>query len=337
MCNFVVRDIAFLTLTIGIVQAIRVNSTIGKRREDACIKCPSCLDPQGSCLKASDMVFQVLPECISNEDRIPQAQNPLCKRAMYMCPATGVLTSLPVFSDGEMNLLYTNYYTSQKRIESPHDARPMTQSADIVSHGALEMKTGLTILEIGCASGFVLYNLRHHAANGGSLICFEVDPSYFAELEHTFALIRRDTPTARTLLVKSLFHAGVVAAESVDVVTSSHVLEHISNPCTWLTEVKRILRPEGIVFTEIPIQYYDFRSTSPLAADFLNPDRERRRDYPGQFHVTLFGRLNVPDSYGQCPRVTSPFKNMMTLAGFEELWTAPAMQPNRYIFRKPMA
>lgn len=49
-----------------------------------------------------------------------------------------------------------------------------------------------------------------------------------------------------------------LSSGSVDVFTSSHVLEHVSDPCEWLAEVWRLLRPGGIVFTELPIQYFSF-------------------------------------------------------------------------------
>eukprot|EP00971_Amphidinium_carterae_P181859 3608763-Amphidinium_carterae.1 len=43
-----------------------------------------------------------------------------------------------------------------------------------------------------------------------------------------------------------------VQPESIDVFTSSHVLEHITDPCVWLAGLTKAMKAGGIVFTEVP-------------------------------------------------------------------------------------
>ena len=82
------------------------------------------------------------------------------------------------------------------------------------------------------------------------------------------------------------------------------MLEHVAEPCGFMEEAFRILRPGGLVFTALPIQYF---SPGLAAKDLALHNRflfgHRARNvtfrYIGQFHITLFGREGVKDAYGQ--------------------------------------
>ncbi|MEN9662641.1 MAG: hypothetical protein RL324_1590 [Verrucomicrobiota bacterium] len=64
-----------------------------------------------------------------------------------------------------------------------------------------------------------------------------------------------DTPELRELGEADLFYQGgtiPVAAESFDAVICSQVLEHIFTPAEFLVEIRRVLRPEGLLLLTTP-------------------------------------------------------------------------------------
>lgn len=69
---------------------------------------------------------------------------------------------------------------------------------------------------------------------------------------------------------------------SVDVITSSHVMEHVADPVSLISEMRRILRPGGAVLTVVPTQ---FRSPSYLIANDLPGEGPPR-------HVAYYSREN---------------------------------------------
>jgi len=179
----------------------------------------------------------------------------------------------------------------------------------VITQGIGAAASGLNIMEMGCAAGYLLYNLRWRAGHGGSLVCFEGDPDLQGPLEKTLRLAKAKTTGLRTKVMPQLFDAAGLGDASVDVFLSSHTVEHLASPCQWLADVHRILKPGGIVFTEVPEQYMD-------------PDHGLLR--PGtQFHLLYFNQQS--------------FEAMMIQSGFEkvqfEIVVGPAM---RSIFRKPL-
>ena len=85
------------------------------------------------------------------------------------------------------------------------------------------------------------------------------------------ATIRAGHRTSATL-VPRLFNGDDMEAESVDIFLSSHVIEHHPNPCLWMSQVWRVLRPGGVVFTEVPNQGND----------------RRVQENHGEFHLSFF-------------------------------------------------
>ena len=249
------------------------------------------------------------PECRRNPS--------FCTRKVYKLPTTGLKITLPIFTDAELGSLYATAYSGQFNLSGPTAQRP-TQQARMVE-SALDMlgysgATGLHIMEMGCAAGYLLYNLRRRASGqngrqGGTLSCFEGDPDYWKPLTQTLQRAKGNTPGLNTKFEPKLFGGSGLVNSSVDVFLSSHALEHVANPCSWLADVHRVLKPGGIVFTEVPDQYMD-------------PDRRRLR---GQFHLLFFN--------------AHAHEAIMTEAGFQKVPTAAAGRQAgpvlRSIFQKP--
>merc|ERR1719316_196354 len=233
----------------GMQKSTKVPATKAKRSckplQLSQLSVPSCL---GS--GVATVVEEERPDCSKYEE--------MCCRSVGSTPS-GVLITLPLFTSSELSDLYANAYTGQKKAKSPSDLRPMAQSAIIRETGRFNEDTsGLTIMEMGCADGFVLYDLRKLAGKGGRIVCFEADPDYSDSPRHlpaTFEKAKKDTPGLSTDIHKSLFDPSKVAAKSVDVFTSSHVVEHFADPCTWLQGLRTIMKPGGIIFTEVPNQH----------------------------------------------------------------------------------
>jgi len=302
--------------------------------EDAskeCLRCPSCLDPSRTCLTEEHLVFRVLPECTLFADKVPAKDNAMCKRSMYRCPTTGVLASLPLFTDAELSVMYGCYYTGQAAL-GLSDERWISEAKEIIKYGGFEHKRGLTIAEVGCAHGYVLYHLRDHAAGGGELIGIEPDPTFKGPAESTFAAAKKlVNGDLKTKLITALFKPDLVPANSLDVISSSQVVEHIADTCKFVTGVWKALKPGGIVYTDLPIQYYNFNASSQYATDFML--YKNGAIYRGEFHITLFGHEKLVDEFGGHPNGL-PFQRMMLLAGFEYVWHSNVK--NRYVFRKPI-
>ncbi|CAE8717070.1 unnamed protein product, partial [Polarella glacialis] len=137
---------------------------------------------------------------------------------------------------------------------------------------------------------FLLFKTSYLAGRGGSLTCFEagLDSVPFAEAQ--MARARRHVPLLKVRVVPSILDFELLAPKSVDLFLSSHVIEHMPDPCWFLDGLKRVLKPGGLVFTEVPDQ-------DPLG------DRTFRR--AGEIHLVFFNQKT--------------FRNMMVTSGFQLL------------------
>jgi len=94
------------------------------------------------------------------------------------------------------------------------------------------------VLDIGCATGALLENLREH---GWNVTGVEISPcAEYAKDERKLDV--RNVPLEDSNFLDSSF----------DVVLASHLIEHLNNPETFLAEVYRILKNDGYVFITTP-------------------------------------------------------------------------------------
>jgi len=292
-----------------------------------CLSCPHhlALHRPHRCVTSQDVVYPLLPECILTRHTIPAAHNVLCSRGFYQCPGSGVTMALPLFSTDEMNLLYGSYYRnagnksqmtlkafmSNTGLRHKYEGRGREQSAIIHHHAreAFGSARNLSIVEVGCMAGVALSFLGDLASDGGRLFCFEPQ----AHTWPTKEMLRYRAPGVQTSLYKSMLEPGVLGSSSVDVLTSSHVLEHMTDPTVWANEARRILKPGGIVFTELPYEHYKLEPNRTKVIDeyveWINKVKATR--YISTFHISLFGREKVGGEF--------PFNRMMQGLGFEVL------------------
>lgn len=227
-----------------------------------------------------------------------------CDRSIYELPGSGLKITLPTFTKAELKNMYATSYSGQAalNVTSP---RPIEQAQFIKEYASgISSKTGLHVVEMGCAGGFALYNVRKLATQGGHIECFEVDQDYHRIVKQTFAGTEREG--IKFTLRPQLFDGDALEPNSVDLFMSSHVAEHLTDPCAWMAGLMRVLKPGGYVFSEVPDQYMD-------------PDKEMRR---GQFHLLFFSK----DS----------FAKLMTDFGFEIGYVADVGGVVRSVLRKPL-
>lgn len=116
---------------------------------------------------------------------------------------------------------------------------------------AMGLKPG-SILEVGCTTGHFLSHARLRSWNPMGL-----------EISPTMAKYGREKLNLEIVISDDIKKAGF-SDQQFDVVYASNVLEHILDQTSFLFEVKRILKPKGTVFIEVPNQFRHLREVLKL-------------------------------------------------------------------------
>ncbi len=113
--------------------------------------------------------------------------------------------------------------------------------------GAAGNRRGLELLDVGCGSGTLIGLLKRRGFRPMG-VDFSAEAAAVAEKENGVRVV-----------TGSLIDAAF-PAQSFDVVTLFHVMEHVTNPREVLGEVARILRPGGVAILQVPnIDSWQFR------------------------------------------------------------------------------
>jgi 2-polyprenyl-3-methyl-5-hydroxy-6-metoxy-1,4-benzoquinol methylase len=114
------------------------------------------------------------------------------------------------------------------------DARFFKLEKTLLTHH----RAGASVLDIGCATGSLLYYLGQR---GWHVTGVEISPcAEYAKKERKLDI--RSVPLEENKFADSSF----------DVVLASHLIEHLNNPQSFLTETYRILKKDGRVFITTP-------------------------------------------------------------------------------------
>jgi ubiquinone/menaquinone biosynthesis C-methylase UbiE len=107
--------------------------------------------------------------------------------------------------------------------------------------GALGVRAGQTVVDVGCGPGTDLAALADLAGPAGLIIGVDRDADMLAEAR------RRHADRAEIVLRDGDAHALPLAGNSTDRVRTDRVMQHLRDPALVLREAARVLRPGGIV------------------------------------------------------------------------------------------
>jgi SAM-dependent methyltransferase len=104
------------------------------------------------------------------------------------------------------------------------------------------LRAGMSLLDVGCGPGTLTADLAARVAPG-EVLAVDVSAEVVAEAE---AHARKVGATNVSFTVGDFRSAGL-AAGSFDVVHAHQVLQHLRDPVGALTEMRRLVRPGGVV------------------------------------------------------------------------------------------
>jgi SAM-dependent methyltransferase len=151
------------------------------------------------------------------------------------------------------------------------DKRAAAQRAFILSH--LQVDGASRVLDIGCSAGSLL---AAFGADTPNLDGYEPDVM--------MAGLARARVPASARIVNELCDPAALPGDAYDLITLSHVFEHVLDPVDFLRHLLRATRPNGLVFIEVPNE-----SISEVM-------RQVRAPFRGKLHLSYFN----PDTLGRC-------------------------------------
>ena len=184
------------------------------------------------------------------------------KKSIYACGGGPHGTSsalfwitLPAPTPSELTEYYLHIYKGGSGVKTFDNVRIVGRFKFIESGVPIKkwldnmwkgQKKELVAVEIGCSRGFLLGSFSPYFALNGRLVCFEPTPalrrkSYLRNLNTSYEI------------VPPIFDISYFQPSSVDLFLSSHVIQHMSNPCEFVSQLFKIMKPGGIVFSEVPI------------------------------------------------------------------------------------
>ena len=141
------------------------------------------------------------------------------------------------------------YYKNLQTNRPVH--RTMTKALeDVCSFIMSDQKSGLSIMEIGGGTGEVSRAMANSARR-------------FILVEPSQALTAEDFSGTRVELIADFFPTDVIK-EKFDIIICRQVLEHTTDPLSFLTAVRAHLKPEGTAYIEVPRMDYIVENLSPI-------------------------------------------------------------------------
>jgi 2-polyprenyl-3-methyl-5-hydroxy-6-metoxy-1,4-benzoquinol methylase len=158
-----------------------------------------------------------------------------------LCTACGLVWTNPRPSAADLNAYYETSYRADYKGQTTPPIRKIVRgflgAAD--RRSTLRAFRARTMLDVGCGAGELVYLMRREGLDASGL-----EPGIaFADF-------------ARTVLDVPIQTAGVddatIAAESQDLVTMYHALEHVPDPMAVLMTVRPWIRQGGHLVVEVP-------------------------------------------------------------------------------------
>ncbi|HEY9077730.1 MAG TPA: class I SAM-dependent methyltransferase [Anaerolineaceae bacterium] len=125
------------------------------------------------------------------------------------------------------------------------DLRRKFQPADQIIRRS-GIKPGMTVLEIGCGSGAYTTAIAKAVGNQGKVYALDIQPDMLLLLQQKLALPENIKITNVELVNRSAYDLPF-ANDSIDLVYMITVLQEIPDKQRTLKEVKRVLKPGGLL------------------------------------------------------------------------------------------
>ena len=201
------------------------------------MSCPVCLNPvTAPALVGSDFLFESTSKTFT----------------LYSCEACRCLFLHPMPDSREIERFYpADYWWNARRSGGLKKLESVYRKLALRDHIAFITKAagnrGVDVLDVGCGSGTLLGLLKHRG--------FRVTGLDFSAEAAAIAKAENGVDVAVGSLEEAHF-----PAESFDVVTLFHVMEHVTNPRLVLAEVSRVLKPNGVAILQVPnIESWQFK------------------------------------------------------------------------------
>lgn len=237
--------------------------------------------------------------CGCNTFRLISRKNEWC---YLRCRNCGLVHLFPRPSPEVLKKSYDHYLP-----ENPTEIKDWAEmmkpvilkSADLVD--ARASSPGKRLLDIGCGYGFFLSEMK---ARGWEVEGIEISPTGREYARRSLGLDIHSKPLEGLAFPEDTF----------DVITLFYVIEHVVNPRDILTEVRRILRPDGLLLLRWP-------HTTPIVR-LLGPLAKYLDLYHTPYHLFDFSPATM--------------KTLLKLTGFKEIetqiggYTRPANRLGRW-------
>lgn len=160
-----------------------------------------------------------------------------------VCMETGLVRNDPVPGDEELARFYAeDYRKDYKSSETPRRRQILRNFRRVAAHVSQfsdVLDQASDVLDVGAGSGEFAYLMTQR---GKSVIGIEPNRGY---AEYCRGDLGLDIRTAH--LEGDLFEAG-----KFDLIRLNHVLEHLNDPVRYLAMIGAWLRPDGMLYVEVP-------------------------------------------------------------------------------------
>ncbi len=106
------------------------------------------------------------------------------------------------------------------------------------------IKEGMTILDIGCGPGFFSIEIAKMVGNSGKVIAADLQKGMLDKLESKI----KGKEIGKRIKLHKCTENRIGVSEKVDFALAFYVVHEIPNQESFMTEVKSILKPNGLFF-----------------------------------------------------------------------------------------
>lgn len=160
-----------------------------------------------------------------------------------ICPGCGLVSHAPLPDAAEVHAFYAQKYRVDYKggyePKRKHSLRAIRGAVARAKRLAPYLPVGARVLDIGASSGEFTYAMTRAglAATG-----IEPNQGYAAFARRAYSVDIINAPLEEVDLADSSF----------DLITLNHVFEHLVDPLKSLTTIRRWLKPNGVLFIEVP-------------------------------------------------------------------------------------